>query len=88
MSNIFGHLFRIATWGESHGGGVGVVIDGCPPGLALHEALIQNWERLRGWINDSSATSIHDNFVVVAATTTRSSTTSTSTNIITQTRGC
>ena len=41
MSSHFGHLFRIATWGESHGGGVGVVIDGCPPRLALSEADIQ-----------------------------------------------
>lgn len=31
MASMFGTLFRIATWGESHGGGVGVVIDGCPP---------------------------------------------------------
>ena len=31
MPNTFGHLFRITTWGESHGGGVGVVLDGCPP---------------------------------------------------------
>src|SRR5215218_757645 len=41
MGNSFGHLFRITTWGESHGGGVGVVIDGCPPRLALTEADIQ-----------------------------------------------
>lgn len=41
MGNIFGQLFRIATWGESHGGGVGVVIDGCPPRIALSEADIQ-----------------------------------------------
>jgi len=41
MSNSFGHLFRITTWGESHGGGVGVVVDGCPPRLALTEADIQ-----------------------------------------------
>lgn len=41
MSNTFGHLFRITTWGESHGGGVGVVVDGCPPRLALTEADIQ-----------------------------------------------
>jgi chorismate synthase len=41
MGNIFGHLFRIATWGESHGGGVGVVVDGCPPRIALTEADIQ-----------------------------------------------
>jgi len=41
MANSFGQLFRITTWGESHGGGVGVVIDGCPPRLALTEADIQ-----------------------------------------------
>src|SRR5215831_14971159 len=41
MSNSFGHLFRITTWGESHGGGVGVVVDGCPPRLRLTEAHIQ-----------------------------------------------
>jgi chorismate synthase len=41
MGNTFGHLFRITTWGESHGGGVGVVVDGCPPRLELTEADIQ-----------------------------------------------
>jgi chorismate synthase len=41
VGNSFGHLFRITTWGESHGGGVGVVIDGCPPRLSLTEADIQ-----------------------------------------------
>ena len=35
MANTFGHLFRITTWGESHGGAVGVVVDGCPPRLEL-----------------------------------------------------
>lgn len=35
MASHFGHVFRISTFGESHGGGVGVVIDGCPPGLPL-----------------------------------------------------
>src|SRR3954451_4111918 len=35
MGNSFGHLFRITTFGESHGGGVGVVIDGCPPRIAI-----------------------------------------------------
>jgi chorismate synthase len=39
--NTFGALFRITTWGESHGQGVGVVIDGCPAGLALDESDIQ-----------------------------------------------
>ncbi len=37
----FGQLFRITTFGESHGGAVGVVVDGCPPGLAISEADIQ-----------------------------------------------
>src|ERR1041384_2128777 len=41
MGNSFGHLFRITTWGESHGGGVGVVVDGCPPRTALAKADIQ-----------------------------------------------
>lgn len=41
MGNTFGHLFRVTTWGESHGGGVGVVVDGCPPRLKLCEADIQ-----------------------------------------------
>ena len=41
MANTFGHLFRITTWGESHGGGVGVVVDGCPPGIKISEADIQ-----------------------------------------------
>jgi chorismate synthase len=41
MANTFGHLFRITTWGESHGGGVGVVVDGCPPRLKLTEADVQ-----------------------------------------------
>ncbi len=41
MSSQYGHLFRIATFGESHGGGVGVVIDGCPPLVELSEAVIQ-----------------------------------------------
>jgi chorismate synthase len=42
MGNTFGQLFRITTWGESHGGGVGVVIDGCPPRIVLSEADIQH----------------------------------------------
>lgn len=41
MSSFTGQLFRVATWGESHGGGVGVVIDGCLPQLGLTEADIQ-----------------------------------------------
>ena len=41
--NTFGHLFRMTTWGESHGPAIGCVVDGCPPGLALSEADIRPW---------------------------------------------
>ena len=41
MGNTFGHLFRVTTFGESHGGGVGVVVDGCPPRLPLTVEEIQ-----------------------------------------------
>ena len=39
--NSFGHLFRFTTWGESHGPAIGAVVDGCPPGLALSEEIVQ-----------------------------------------------
>jgi chorismate synthase len=41
--NTFGHLFRVTTWGESHGRAIGCTVDGCPPGIALTEADIQPW---------------------------------------------
>ncbi len=41
MSNTFGQLFRVTTFGESHGGGIGLVIDGCPPRIDIAEADIQ-----------------------------------------------
>ena len=41
--NSFGRVFRFTTWGESHGPGIGAVVDGCPPGLALCEDDIQPW---------------------------------------------
>jgi len=41
VASTFGQLFRIATWGESHGPGVGVVVDGCPPRLAISREEIQ-----------------------------------------------
>ena len=41
MSNTFGHSFRVTTWGESHGDAVGVVVDGCPPRVAIELADIQ-----------------------------------------------
>ena len=39
--NSFGHVFRVTTWGESHGPALGAVVDGCPPGVALDEDWIQ-----------------------------------------------
>ncbi len=39
--NTFGKAFRVSTWGESHGTGVGAVIDGCPPGIVLDPQLLQ-----------------------------------------------
>src|ERR1700723_4025033 len=41
--NSFGHLFRVTTWGESHGPAIGCVVDGCPPRLRLSEADLQPW---------------------------------------------
>ncbi len=41
--NTFGRLFRVTTWGESHGPAIGCIVDGCPPGIALSESDIQPW---------------------------------------------
>lgn len=41
--SIYGNIFKISTWGESHGKGIGVVIDGCPAGLTLTEELVQGY---------------------------------------------
>ncbi len=41
--NTFGHLFRVTTWGESHGPAIGCVVDGCPPGLVLRPEDLQHW---------------------------------------------
>ena len=41
--STFGNIFKITTWGESHGRGVGVVVDGCPAGLPLDESDIQKY---------------------------------------------
>ena len=45
--NTFGHLFRVTTWGESHGPSIGAVVDGCPAGIPLTEADLQPWLDLR-----------------------------------------
>ena len=42
-TNSFGHLFRVTTWGESHGPALGATVDGCPPGVALEAAALQHW---------------------------------------------
>jgi chorismate synthase len=41
--NSFGHVFRVTTWGESHGPALGATVDGCPPGVPLGEADLQPW---------------------------------------------
>jgi len=41
--NSFGHLFRVTTWGESHGPALGATVDGCPPGVPLEPAMLQHW---------------------------------------------
>ena len=41
--NTFGHLFRVTTWGESHGPALGATVDGCPPGIEVSEEAIQVW---------------------------------------------
>lgn len=41
--NSFGHLFRVTTWGESHGPALGATIDGCPPGIEVTPEALQHW---------------------------------------------
>ena len=41
--NTFGHLFRVTTWGESHGPALGATVDGCPPGVPIDAGMIQHW---------------------------------------------
>ncbi len=41
--NSFGHLFRVTTWGESHGPALGATVDGCPPGVEIDASMIQHW---------------------------------------------
>jgi chorismate synthase len=45
--NSFGHLFRVTTWGESHGPALGATVDGCPPGVELTAEMLQHWLDLR-----------------------------------------
>ncbi|MCP9482439.1 chorismate synthase [Shimia sp. CNT1-13L.2] len=41
--NSFGHLFRVTTWGESHGPALGATVDGCPPGVPIEPEMLQQW---------------------------------------------
>lgn len=41
--NTFGHMFRVTTWGESHGPAIGATVDGCPPGVPVDAAMLQQW---------------------------------------------
>ena len=41
--NTFGHIFRVTTWGESHGPALGATVDGCPPGVPIDAEIIQQW---------------------------------------------
>ena len=43
MMNSFGHIFRVTTWGESHGPALGATVDGVPPGVRLDAAMLQHW---------------------------------------------
>ena len=54
----FGNLFRISTWGESHGKGIGVVVDGCPAGLTLSQEDIQIYLN----INHHSSLLLNNNY--------------------------
>ena len=45
--NTFGHLFRVTTWGESHGPALGATVDGCPPNIPVDEAMLQHWMDMR-----------------------------------------
>jgi len=66
--NSFGTLFRITTWGESHGEAVGVVIDGCPPKIHLDESVVQDMleRRKPGGSAASTSRKEHDKAVIMS----------------------
>lgn len=66
--NTFGRFFRITTFGESHGYGVGVVIDGCPPGLPISEQVIQKElaRRKPGQSKIASPRNEHDEVLILS----------------------
>lgn len=66
--NSFGTFFRITTWGESHGEAVGVVIDGCPPGIHLDESVVQDMldRRKPGGSAASTSRKEHDRAIIMS----------------------
>ena len=50
-SNSFGDIFRVSTWGESHGPALGATVDGCPPGVTITEEMIQHWMDKQVYLN-------------------------------------
>ena len=68
--NRFGHLLTMTTWGESHGPAIGAVVDGCPPGLELGEAWVQQWldRRRPGTSRDVSARREPDRVRILSGT--------------------
>ncbi|HVL77653.1 MAG TPA: chorismate synthase [Sphingomicrobium sp.] len=68
--NSFGHLLRVTTWGESHGPAIGAVVDGCPPGLELGEAWVQQWldKRRPGLIRNTSPRQEPDRVRILSGT--------------------
>lgn len=66
--SVYGTIFRISTWGESHGNGIGVVIDGCPAGLMLDEQYIQEYlnRRKPGQTKYSTPRSENDNVSILS----------------------
>ncbi len=66
--NSFGKLFRITTWGESHGDAVGVVIDGCPPKMPISESMIQEMldRRKPGGSAASTSRKEHDTAIIMS----------------------
>ena len=45
--NTFGRMFRVTTWGESHGPAIGATVDGCPPGVPVMPEMLQHWLDMR-----------------------------------------
>lgn len=66
--SVYGNIFKISTWGESHGNGIGVVIDGCPAGLLLDEQFIQEYlnRRKPGQTKYSTPRNENDNVSILS----------------------